>query len=211
MTQDIDQVARTRDRHLARRMCSGDEAAIGAFCREYLPKVYRFALARVRVASDADDVVQIVMANAARRIETYRGEATLLTWLLQICRRELSKRYALVDSAPALLQYDGDDAIRALVESIEGSPDDDPERVMMREDLTMRLWGAMEELPARYADALEMMYVDDMSSKDIAAKLGIGDAAAQSLLARARRALREICKTSIWSDLTGSEANGSAD
>ena len=211
MTDQIDEVTRARDRRLARRMCEGDEQAIAAFCREYLPKVYRFALARVRVEADADDVVQIVMRNAARRIETYRGEASLLTWLLQICRRELSKRYARADRTPATLAFDGDDALRAAVESIEASSLDEPERAALRDELTTRLRCALEELPERYADALEMKYVDDMSSKQIAERLGIGDEATQSLLARARRALKEVFTSSEWTDSTGSEINGYAD
>jgi RNA polymerase sigma-70 factor (ECF subfamily) len=211
MTGQIDETTRARDRRLARRMCAGDEAAIGEFCREYLPKVFRFALARVRVEADADDVVQNVMRNAARRIETYRGDATLLSWLLQICKRELSKRYARMDARPTPLQFDGDDGLRTLVESIEASPEDEPERVALRNELTSRLRCALDELPGRYADALEMKYVDDMSSREIAEKLGIGDEATQSLLARARRALREVFAASQWSDLRGSEANGFAD
>jgi RNA polymerase sigma-70 factor (ECF subfamily) len=211
MTEQLDEVTRARDRRLARRMCDGDEQAIAAFCREYLPKVYRFALARVRVEADADDVVQIVMRNAARRIETYRGEASLLTWLLQICRRELSKRYARADRTPPTLAFDADDALRTAVESIEASSLDEPERAALRDELTARLRCAMEELPERYADALEMKYVDDMSSKEIAERLGIGDEATQSLLARARRALKEVFTTSGWTDSTGSEINGYAD
>ena len=211
MTEEIDEVTRARDRRLARRMCDGDDAAISAVCREYLPKVYRFALARVRVEADADDVVQIVMRNAARRIETYRGESTLLTWLLHICRHELSKRYARADRQPATLAFDDDDVLRAVVESIEASPTDEPERAAMREEMTTQLRCALEELPERYADALEMKYVDDMSSKEIAERLGIGDEATQSLLARARRALKEVFATSGWLDMTGNGANGYAD
>ena len=211
MTDEVDEVTRARDRRLARRMCQGDEVAIGSFCREYLPKVYRFALARVRVDADADDVVQIVMRNAARRIETYRGDATLLTWLLQICRRELSKRYARADRQPMHLAFDGDDAIREAVESIEASAADEPQRAALRDEMTQRLRCALEELPARYADALEMKYIDDMSSKTIAEHLGIGDEATQSLLARARRALKEVFVSSQWAELNGSETNGSAD
>jgi len=211
MTDETDELTRARDRRLARRMCDGDDAAIASFCREYLPKVYRFALARVRVEADADDVVQIVMRNAARRIETYRGESTLLTWLLQICRHELSKRYARADRHPAPLAFDDDDVLRAAVESIEASPTDEPERAAMREEMTAQLRCALEELPERYADALEMKYVDDMSSKEIAERLGIGDEATQSLLARARRALKEVFATSGWLDMTGNKGNEYAD
>ena len=177
-------------------MCDGDDAAIASFCREYLPKVYRFALARVRVEADADDVVQIVMRNAARRIETYRGESTLLTWLLQICRHELSKRYARADRHPAPLAFEDDDVLRAMVESIEASSTDEPERAAHARRNDAQLRCALEELPERYADALEMKYVDDMSSKEIAERFGIGDEATQSLLARARRALEEVFATS---------------
>ena len=101
--------------------------------------------------------------------------------------------------------------MRAVVEAIEASPGDEPERIALREELTKRVRDAVEALPTRYADALEMMYVDDMSSKEISDKLGIGDEATQSLLARARRALKEVCRTSVWTDLMGTEANGSAD
>ncbi|HTO59387.1 MAG TPA: sigma-70 family RNA polymerase sigma factor [Pseudomonadales bacterium] len=203
MTSDSNDPARARDRALARRMCDGDEAAIAEFCRDYLPRVYRFAAARVRVEADADDVVQNVMRNAARRIETYRGEATLLSWLLQICRRELAKRYARLDRQPTQLAIEGDDALRDLIDSIEASQTSEPEHAILREELTTRLRRALEELPDRYADALEMKYVDDLSSKEIAEQLGIGDEATQSLLARARRALRGVFAATEWSEIHG--------
>jgi len=203
MTSDSNDPARARDRALARRMCDGDEAAIAEFCRDYLPRVYRFAAARVRVEADADDVVQNVMRNAARRIETYRGEATLLSWLLQICRRELAKRYARLDRQPTQLAIEGDDALRDLIDSIEASQTTEPEHAILREELTTRLRRALEELPDRYADALEMKYVDDLSSKEIAEQLGIGDEATQSLLARARRALRGVFAATEWSEIHG--------
>ena len=203
MTSDSNDLARARDRALARRMCDGDEAAIAEFCRDYLPRVYRFAAARVRVEADADDVVQNVMRNAARRIETYRGEATLLSWLLQICRRELAKRYARLDRQPTQLAIEGDDALRDLIDSIEASQTSEPEHAILREELTTRLRRALEELPDRYADALEMKYVDDLSSKEIAEQLGIGDEATQSLLARARRALRGVFAATEWSEIHG--------
>jgi RNA polymerase sigma-70 factor (ECF subfamily) len=211
MTPDENELARARDRRLARRMCAGDEAAIGSFCREYLPKVYRFALARVRIEADADDVVQVVMRNAARRIETYRGEATLLSWLLRICANEIAKRYAREASRPAPIAFEGDEALRAAVEAIEASADEAPDAVAMRAQLSEQLRCALAALPERYAEALEMKYVDDLSSKEIAARLGMGDTAAQSLLARARRALKELFATSGWLDANGVEIDGLAD
>ena len=198
-----------RDRRLAERMREGAEDAIRWFCREYLPIVYRFALARVRVPSDADDVVQSVMINAARRIETYRGEATLVAWLQQICRRELARRYARIDRLPPIVPFGDDDALRATVEAIEAAATDEPEHAALRGELIARVHAALDELPEHYAAVLEMKYVDELGSKEIGTRLGIGDEAAQSLLARARRALREVCKTSLWVDLNAEVTNGS--
>src|SRR3954451_12293748 len=106
-----------RDRDLARRMCAGNDDAIPEFCSTSLPVVYRFAHARVAIEADADDVVQNVMRNAARRIETYRGRGTLLAWLLAICRHELSKRHASAARAPATVHVDA--PVRQFIELIE--------------------------------------------------------------------------------------------
>ena len=49
----------------------------------------------------------------------------------------------------------------------------------------------LDRLPGRYGDALEWKYVEGRSVEEISERLGIGQTAAQSLLARARVAFRE--------------------
>ena len=49
---------------------------------------------------------------------------------------------------------------------------------------------SLDHLPAKYADALEWKYVEGLSTKEIAARLELGSEAAESLLARARRAFK---------------------
>jgi RNA polymerase sigma-70 factor (ECF subfamily) len=50
-------------------------------------------------------------------------------------------------------------------------------------------------LPAHYGNALEWKYVYGFSVEEIAAKLGVGIDAAQSVLARAKRAFHEVYGT----------------
>ena len=69
-----------RDRQLVRGMLKGDRRVLHAFYDEYFPKLYRYAARRMKSSHDIDDVVQSALTVAARRIETYRGEATLLAW-----------------------------------------------------------------------------------------------------------------------------------
>ena len=197
----IDALQVVRDRKLARRMARGDDASIRAFCDEYLPKLYRYASQRMGNAADVDDVVQVVLINAARAIHTFRGEATLLTWLIQICRREISKHLAHAERRDLATPFLQDDVLRAMVESLEAPELDEPEAAGRRAELIGLVQLALDQLPARYADALELKYVHGFSSKEIAARFGIGDEATQSLLARARRAFREVCGEAVAAEL----------
>lgn len=186
-----------RDRRLAKRMLGGDQRAVQQFCDEYLPKLYRYAIRRVRNEHDVGDIVQVVLTNAARRIETFRGEATLLTWLIQICRREISKYAADATRRDIFVPFLQDEALRAVVESLEAPDSGEPEHAGRRSELIALVQLALDQLPERYAQALELKYVEGFSSKEIARRLGIGDEATHSLLARARRAFREVCGEAV--------------
>jgi len=186
-----------RDRALARRMRRGDDRAIAEFCDEYLPKLYRYALRRVGNEQDVADLVQTVLVNAARRIETYRGEATLLTWLVQICRHEIARHYADRARRDAAFETFDDDVLRAMVESLEAPAADEPDAVAYRAEVIALVQVVLDQLPGRYAHALELKYVEGLSSQEIAARLGLRDVATQSLLARARQAFREICSEAM--------------
>ncbi len=184
----------SRDRRLARRLLRGDERAFRDFVDEYFPRLYRYARSRLRVAADVDDVVQATLAQAARRLETYRGEATLLTWLVQICRHEISRSLQLsAKHADVALPFLQDDMLRAVVESIELPSGGSPEADSRRLEVIGLIQFALDQLPERYALALELKYIEGCSSRDIAAQLQISDEATQSLLARARRAFKEVC------------------
>lgn len=182
-----------QDRKLARRMVRGDERAIQAFCDQNLAKLYRFARARLPTEHDADDVVQVVLTNAARRIETYRGEAGLYTWLCQICRREVARHIASRARHEAFLAFSEDSEVSQAVLEVPASAAEEPEAMTRRAELIAEVQHALDRLPERYAEALELKYIDGYSSKEIAVRFGLADEAAQSLLARARRAFRDLC------------------
>ena len=204
-----DELQVRRDRKLAKRMLRGDDRAITEFCNYYIPKLYRFACSRLPNSYDADDVVQVVVANAARRIETYRGEATLLTWLCQICRREISKHLAAQAKHQNVVSLTEDDDAASTVENLPASAMDQPDSVTGRVETISEIQGVLDQLPDRYAQALELKYIDGLSSKEIAGRFDIADDAAQSLLARARRAFRECYQAgSFGGAVTAPGGNG---
>lgn len=183
-----------RDLRLVRRILAGDEQALRSFMDDYFPRLYRYTIHRLPNNADVDDVVQITLTQAARRLETYRGEATLATWLIQICRHEISRQLrSNAIHGDMMAPFLNDDLLRAIVESIESDPGQNPEQTGRRAEIISLIQFALDQLPENYALALELKYIEGCSSKDIAGRLSISDEATQSLLARARRAFRDVC------------------
>jgi len=183
----------TEDRELVKAMLEGDERAFMRFFDTYFPRVYRFALPRVNRSEHlAKDVVQATLVKAMRKLDTWRGEAALFTWLCQICRREIAdqlrsqRRHA---SNVVLLEDSAE--VRAALESIEAPTGDDPLQHANAEEVRRLVHAVLDRLPGRYGEALEWKYVEGRSVEEIGERLGIGQTAAQSLLARARVAFRE--------------------
>lgn len=185
-----------QDLALVDRMLRDDEQAMNEFCVLYFPRVYRFALLRLASPEDADDVVQVVLSNAARRIETYRGRSTLLAWLLAICRREVSKHLAAAGRHQDLVSLHAREHVDE-VEAVSAPAGAEPSAIAERHQLLAQVRESLDRLPERQALVLELKYVDGYSSQEIASRLDISDEAAQSLLARARRAFREVCDARI--------------
>jgi len=195
----------SRDRRLVKRILAGDEKAFRQFFDEYFPRLYRYARHRLRCEADVEDVVQVVLAQAARRMETFRGESTLLTWLIQICRHEISKQLQQAQThSDMMLPFLNDDLLCSIVESIEADPQSSPEHSTRRIELISLIQFSLDQLPEHYATALELKYVEGWNSKDIASRLKISDEAMQSLLARARRAFKDVCGEALQSFGRGS-------
>ena len=175
---------------LTRRMLGGEERAFTEFFDGYCPRLYRFAMARLRGNEDAvEEVVQNTLCKAIWGMKSYRGEAALFTWLCTICRREIQAHYRNLQVAP-LLPEDSPE-IRAALDSLASSEEHDPESQLRRSEMARLVQVTLDCLPPWYGDALEWKYIHGLSVKEIADRLNLGSKAAESLLTRARQAFRE--------------------
>jgi RNA polymerase sigma-70 factor (ECF subfamily) len=180
------------DLELKQALLNGDEKRFNAFFEDYFPRVFRFASARGESLDDdaIRDVVQSTMTNAVRSMHTYRGDASMFTWLCQICRNEIAGHYRRANRSVPEVAAD-DDAIRPILESLEDevqlSPDMHYENVQTRR----LIQEILDCLPGDYANALEWKYIQGLSVTEIAERLKLTELAAQSMLARARTAFRK--------------------
>jgi RNA polymerase sigma factor (sigma-70 family) len=81
--------------------------------------------------------------------------------------------------------------VRAALESLGGVSADGPHEQLRRQELARLVRVTLDYLPDRYGDALEWKYIQELSVREIAARLRIGPKAAESLLTRARQAFRD--------------------
>jgi RNA polymerase sigma-70 factor (ECF subfamily) len=197
---------------LARRVVAGEAAAFDEFFERYFPRLFRFALPRLGGNEDeAEDVVQRVLIRALNRLHTYRGEAALLTWLCTLCRHEIAVCRERAGSLREVSLFDDRPEIRAAVEALADPGAGDPEAVHRRHELSALVQLTLDHLPGRYGDVLEWKYIHGLSVDEIAARLGVGYKAAESLLTRARAAFRQgfSFAAADWAGGTGGGLAGS--
>ncbi|HUL83759.1 MAG TPA: sigma-70 family RNA polymerase sigma factor [Gammaproteobacteria bacterium] len=188
MTDELD------DRRLVKRMLAHDAEAFNTFFSGFFPRLYRFARTRLGEDSDATkEIVHVTLSKAIRKLGTYRGEAALFTWLCTICRNEINDYVARIarERKHVVLTEDLPD-VRAAVDALTAPSSDEPEQTFRRLETTRLIQVALDRLPAHYGNALEWKYVYGFSVEEIAAKLGLGLDATQSVLARAKRAFHEV-------------------
>jgi RNA polymerase sigma-70 factor, ECF subfamily len=179
------------EQRLVRRLLAGEESAFTEFFNEYFPRLYRFALARVRNEEDTRDIVQETLSRAMQRISGYRGEAALFTWLCQICRSRISDYFAAAGRRQQhVVLAEDHPAIAASLESIR-LPDSDPETQLRREQALRHVQVVLDGLPVKYGNALHWKYIEGIPVQTIAERMGVPFLAAQSTLQRAREAFRD--------------------
>lgn len=183
-------MAHKADRALAKALLNGSEQDFDRFFKEYYPRIYRFALTRTGGDIElSEDLAQATLLNGVRGMANYRGDASMFTWLSQICRNELHAEFRRQSRVLPTVAAD-DAAVMSVLERIEAGQRDDPELSAHAAQLSVLIQEIMDRLPGDYGDALEWKYVQGESVQEIARRLGLTPLAAQSLLARARTALR---------------------
>ena len=178
------------DARLVHQMLRGDERACDEFFDAYYDRVFRFAARRTGDGELAEDIAQATLVQAMRRLETWRGEAALFTWLCTICRRELMAHWTRARRQPPPLTLEDDAEVRAVLEQLAETRDG-PERALQRRQLADLVQATLDCLPGRYGDVLEWKYIDGLAVSEIAGRLQSTPKAIESMLSRARQAFRD--------------------
>jgi RNA polymerase sigma-70 factor (ECF subfamily) len=144
-----------------------------------LPRLRRFARNLTRNPHDADDVVQIAVERALVKLEQWRSDARLDSWMFKIVRN------AWIDELRSRGRRDRIFLAEEAGENVGESQID-------RETDLMSVQSAVSELPEDQRAAVSLVLVEGLPYKEAADVLDIPIGTLTSRLARAREALQAM-------------------
>jgi RNA polymerase sigma-70 factor (ECF subfamily) len=83
----------TNDAELVAHILSGSHEHFEMLYESYFPRVYRFALKRLRNHAEAEDVTQEVFVTVFNALGSFQGKSTLLVWIFGITRNTVNRRF----------------------------------------------------------------------------------------------------------------------
>lgn len=167
------------DVELLTRVLNGESDAVRALLDDTGDVLYGYVFARVGGnAATAEDIVQETFVEAMRSAHTFRGDASVRTWLCTIARRRLARFYEAERRS---------EVARSGLRLVEDDVADEGVEVDQRDEV-VRALGALSPL---HRQVLVLKYLDDRSVEDIAEELGRTRVQVQSMLQRARVGLRK--------------------
>jgi RNA polymerase sigma factor (sigma-70 family) len=164
---------------------AGVDRAFERLYRHHAADVYRYALAVLRNQADAEDVTQTTFMNAYRALERGDTPQAARNWLIAIAHNVCRQRFRTAARRVQEVGLDDDVADHF----VRQEDDDTPTTADIRR--------ALGHLAFNQRAALVMRELEGRSYAEIADLLGSSVTAVETLIFRARRALREQLDASL--------------
>jgi len=170
-----------------------DRTAAECLVAHYGSRAYRLAMGITRNAQDAEETVNYALWSVIRKIETFRGDSSLGSWIYRIVanaayeklRGRANRRDEI--SLDEVLPSFHEDGLHSGPTSDWSASIDDP---AVQTELRAMLDSAIGELPAHYRAVVVLHDVEGLSMAEVAGSLGITVATAKSRAHRGRLFLR---------------------
>jgi RNA polymerase sigma-70 factor (ECF subfamily) len=175
----------TSDETLIGRIAGGDQLAMRTLFARHRVALYRWLLRLVRDEALAEDLLSDVFLDVWRQAASFRGRASVSTWLLAIARHKaLSARRRRNDA-------ELDEAIVSTVPD----PADDAEVTLQKKNRAEALRQSLLRLSPDHREVIDLAYYHGKSVKEIAEIVSISEATVKTRMFYARRKLAELVET----------------
>lgn len=190
MTTEPSAFRQMTDAGLLKAAAAGSHAAFAEIASRHYQPVYRLAWRMTNGAADAEDMAQEAFVKLWKNPSQVREAGALKGWLMRVAAnavidRSRKPRSGALDDAPE-------------VEDPQARPDAPLDRAQAARLVDARI----AALPERQRLALSLVYFEGLNNIEAAAVLEVSVDALESLLARARRGLKDSLSAE-WRELLG--------
>ena len=149
---------------LIHRIQNGDQLALNALCKEWYPRVYRYALRFTGEEETAKEVSQLTFVSVTKSIGGLKEPAAYIGWLFRItanhCRNlHKSKRY-----------HESDDSLKVTLMT-----DTNPHKQMVRSQEIQAVKDALMRIPKDQREVIILKEYEGLKFREIAAILEISE------------------------------------
>jgi RNA polymerase sigma-70 factor, ECF subfamily len=177
---------------LIERLKAHDPAAVADLSASYGSKIFQLAFRYLKNREDAEEVAQDVLLKVYQKIDAFRGDAALSSWIYRITfNAAMSRLREFKQNLPIAPETAGDDLSPAPLkrEVVDWSPLADEE--VFRAEMRKTLVSALRQMPLLYRAPVILRDVQGLSTEEASAVLHVKEQTLKSRLHRGRLMLRE--------------------
>jgi RNA polymerase sigma-70 factor, ECF subfamily len=186
----------TTEELLVERLRQRDETALGDLSTAYGARIFQLAFRYVKNREDAEEVTQDVLMKVYQKIEAFRGDAALSSWIYRITfntamsrlRNTRAARMAEVADIP--VGPGNDDLPGGLRRHDPADWSSLADEQMLRQQMRERLTEAVDALPSIYRTPIILRDLQGLSTEEASRRLNLKDQTLKSRLHRGRLMLR---------------------
>jgi len=173
---------RLLEQQLVERCRAGDRTAQRALYERYAKAMFNISLRMMGNRMEAEDMLQESMVDVFTKLDSYRGEATIGSWIKRIvinnCINTLRKRkvnFTTIEDyhEPIDLYSSGEEQLKAAPCSAD------------------KIRSAIMELPTGYRTVCSLYMIEGYDHQEIAGILGISESTSKTQYHRGKRRLKE--------------------
>jgi RNA polymerase sigma-70 factor (ECF subfamily) len=161
----------------------GDRTAFGRIVQTYQDRIYNLCRYLLRNKQDAEDVAQDVFIKAFRRLNDFRPESSLYTWLYRIGVNTCLDHKRKLRPEPFTNGFQGED---------QPSEEPSPERRYQSKEIGRAIRSALDQLSKISRTVIVLKEIEGLSYEEIAEVLNISAGTVKSRISRSREELRRI-------------------
>jgi len=189
---------RGADLELATRLQQGDPAAASELAAEYGPMIQQLAFRYMKNWEDAEEVAQDVLLKVVNKIELFRGDSALSSWIYRITFNAAMSRLRNGKFSRPHEVLAGDLVARTYDDGVETNPVFEAadwsnlgDESVMRRQMRDAVMAALKDMPTVYRIPVMLRDLQGMSTEEASKVLRVKTQTLKSRLHRGRTFLRQ--------------------